>query len=303
MRVRYPTVVTVFEDQHPNSYKGAHAPLAAHRLNRTCPHRPHPVVSVSSSCLMHDTSGGAPTSWSLGVWRPPPRIWLFEGFLSTCSVLYCTLGSRGRGCESLPSRFFCPPPSLPKMGISSNIRQAAHWPLTKAAGFEIFFMLHRYSVTLGSQVLVFIVGFLAGHGAEVGEYCVPGLCSPTLKVKSPTDMKNKLDRQVAVVGANLAFHVPLGAVSSCLTDTDVGVLQACSRAKTSSTVVCVTMEALPQLLAHTPGALKSAFSLGGRTVNSFTSIADLEAVWEWLEAGPGRGPRPMIALRTADEMV
>ena len=189
------------------------------------------------------------------------------------------------------------------MGISSNIRQAAHWPLTKAAGFEIFFMLHRYSVTLGSQVLVFIVGFLAGHGAEVGEYCVPGLCSPTLKVKSPTDMKNKLDRQVAVVGANLAFHVPLGAVSSCLTDTDVGVLQACSRAKTSSTVVCVTMEALPQLLAHTPGALKSAFSLGGRTVNSFTSIADLEAVWEWLEAGPGRGPRPMIALRTADEMV
>ena len=189
------------------------------------------------------------------------------------------------------------------MGISSNIRQAAHWPLTKAAGFEIFFMLHRYSVTLGSQVLVFIVGFLAGHGAEVGEYCVPGLCSPTLKVKSPTDMKNKLDRQVAVVGANLAFHVPLGAVSSCLTDTDVGVLQACSRAKTSSTVVCVTMEALPQLLAHTPGALKSAFSLGGRTVNSFTSIADLEAVWGWLEAGPGRGPRPIVALRTADEMV
>ena len=168
------------------------------------------------------------------------------------------------------------------MGISSNIRQAAHWPLTKAAGFEIFFMLHRYSVTLGSQVLVFIVGFLAGHGAEVGEYCVPGLCSPTLKVKSPTDMKNKLDRQVAVVGANLAFHVPLGAVSSCLTDADV---------------------ALPQLLAHTPGALKSAFSLGGRTVNSFTSIADLEAVWEWLEAGPGRGPRPIVALRTADEMV
>ena len=112
-------------------------------------------------------------------------------------------------------------------------------------------------------------------------------------------MRSKLDYHVGVVAANIAFTTPLSDVSGDLDAADLAALQVSHR----STVLFVTMEALPQLLAHTPGALKSAFSLGGRTVNSFTSIADLEAVWGWLEAGPGRGPRPMVALPTADEMV
>jgi len=185
----------------------------------------------------------------------------------------------------------------------TDFRQSAHWPLTKAAGFEIFLMLHRYSVTLGSQVLVFLVGVLAAHGPEVGEYCVPTLCKPPLKVVVPSDMRRRLDVPVGVVGPTIAFASPLGDVDSCLDEADVMAIHTLSRGPRALTVTLVTMEALPQLLAHTPGALKSAFSLRGRTVNPFTSIADLEAVWGWLAVGPGRGPRPFVALPTADEMV
>ena len=124
-------------------------------------------------------------------------------------------------------------------------------------------VLVRSTVTLAGQVLVFMVGVLAGHGPDAKEYCIPGLCNPTLKVKSPSDMRNKMDHPPDIVDDTVAFTTPVSNVGSCLTAGDLATLSAATASKKVSSILCVTMDALPQLLAHTPGTMKSTFRQAG----------------------------------------
>ena len=116
-------------------------------------------------------------------------------------------------------------------------------------------------------MLLFMVGVLVGHGPHAQEFCVPRLCKPPLGAKSPSDYSKQTRLPPAAVLSDLAFTSKLTDLGGCLLPSDVLLLQADAAVRN---VTIVTMDGLPQLLAHTPGTMKSTFCQAGRT---FTSIA------------------------------